>query len=265
MDWIPAKLRAIRQQLGLTQAKAAEASGLSQRDVSQLENGRKEGIPKEYMQFLHSQGIDLNWLFTPAAAAPEAATLYAAPAEPAALVQESGPAAYGGPRPPQAAPAIRMVDVAAGRQYPQRYQEPGFCEALPVLGLPLPQVQQGTFRCFQVGEGSLVLPLQPLDWVVARYEEPAAALPTDGALYVEVTREALLVARMLSTGATPGEVALTTDDQQQTPLARRAVVELWRVVAHLSFQVAAPASGLSALAANYQDLLDRVQRLEQKR
>lgn len=60
------RLRMARELLGYSQGKAAqECSGISQRDVSQLEAGIKRFVPPVYMQFLNVRGIDLNSLFGP--------------------------------------------------------------------------------------------------------------------------------------------------------------------------------------------------------
>jgi|GEM_PF-1803054 len=272
MHWIPAKLRQIRQDLGLTQLKAAEASGLSQRDVSQLENGRKEGIPKEYIRFLHSRGIDLNWLFTDPAAGPsesgtaaDSRKAYAlAEDQPAALVREDSAVGYHPPaqRPLVSEAAIRMVDAAAGAQYPRRRREPAFLQDLPVLALPLAEVREGTFRCFQVAGAAMRPTLQPQDWVIGCL----VAAPESGELYVVVTADSLVVTRVFPDPVRPAVLRLRPDaaEQPETELPLAGVRELWQVRGRLSFQLAAPAAEqkLDSLAAGYQDLLDRVQRLE---
>ena len=49
--------------LSLSQSDIEGKTGLSQRDISQLENGKKKFIPTAYIQFLNSKGIPLNLLF----------------------------------------------------------------------------------------------------------------------------------------------------------------------------------------------------------
>ena len=46
------KIKAIRQMIGFNQTQMAQAAGMSQRDISLLENGRKTFIPNEMMTFL---------------------------------------------------------------------------------------------------------------------------------------------------------------------------------------------------------------------
>jgi len=58
------RLKEARLLLNLSQAEIADKSGVSQRDISQLESGKKIFIPTSYIQFLNHSGIDLNSLFS---------------------------------------------------------------------------------------------------------------------------------------------------------------------------------------------------------
>lgn len=57
------KLKLIRKVLSLSQSDIESETGLSQRDISQLENGKKKFIPTAYIQFLNKKNIPLNLLF----------------------------------------------------------------------------------------------------------------------------------------------------------------------------------------------------------
>ncbi|MCB2379965.1 helix-turn-helix domain-containing protein [Hymenobacter sp. BT635] len=282
MDWIPAKLRTIRQEFKMTQLELAQASGLSQRDISQLENGRKEGLPKEFIQFLHSRGVDLNWLFTdPEQGVADLVGFSGAPRKylaeenqpQPALVQEDRPSGYGArkqavaPIPAAAGAAtLSMVSSEAQSHYPARYLDPAFYRSLPVFTLALPEVQQGVFRCFQLASAEMLPAFAPQDWVIARADNLAAPLE-NGAVYVVVTNAQVLVRRVFAHPEQRGKLVLKADAAGSAdavvPLAD--VVELWSVRGRLSFQV--PTSGVAeqkttSLEANLQDLLARVQRLE---
>jgi transcriptional regulator with XRE-family HTH domain len=278
MDWIPAKLRRIRQELGFTQLKAAEVSGLSQRDVSQLETGRKEGLPKEYIQFLHKQGVSLNWLFTdpaqetsgsgPFEAAPKQ---YSAPEDDLAgiIAQESGAPTYGRPAPQvvtvgaDGAAVVSLVGATVAARYPQRYADPEFYQTLPVLTLSLPELGVGVFRGFQV-QAADVAPSLPLhDWVLARFTA-AHERVEEGGLYVVVTHTELLIRRVFSPPGNGGLQLKADGGQPEITLSRAEVVELWSVRGQLSLQAPAPPAG-PTLEASLNDLLERVRRLEQGR
>jgi transcriptional regulator with XRE-family HTH domain len=63
MKWIFTKLKEARELLAMNQPQTAEASGLTQKEVSLLENGKREFIPNRYIVFLYNKGIDLNSIF----------------------------------------------------------------------------------------------------------------------------------------------------------------------------------------------------------
>ena len=58
------KLKQARKQIGDKQGDAADKSGMSQRDISFLENNKRDSIPIEYIQYLNNSGINLNSLFS---------------------------------------------------------------------------------------------------------------------------------------------------------------------------------------------------------
>lgn len=60
---IYSKLKISRKILSLSQKEIEESVGLSQRDISLLENGKKKFIPTEYIQFLNKKGVELDYLF----------------------------------------------------------------------------------------------------------------------------------------------------------------------------------------------------------
>lgn len=57
------KLKLIRKLLSLSQTEIEKETGLSQRDISQLENGKKKFIPTSYIQYLNKIGVSLEMLF----------------------------------------------------------------------------------------------------------------------------------------------------------------------------------------------------------
>lgn len=59
----PEKLKRARDLLGLTQSQAAQDSRVKQPHISDMEKNEKALIPKRYIDFLYSRGIDLNTLF----------------------------------------------------------------------------------------------------------------------------------------------------------------------------------------------------------
>lgn len=50
--------------LSLSQKEAAEQAGINAASVSIMERGEKKFIPTEYLQFLYTKGVDINWIFS---------------------------------------------------------------------------------------------------------------------------------------------------------------------------------------------------------
>ncbi|KAB8156150.1 helix-turn-helix domain-containing protein [Kordia sp. TARA_039_SRF] len=57
------KIKQARKLLNMSQVEAAQASGLQQNVISDIERGKKVFIPTDYLSFLQNKGIDINSLF----------------------------------------------------------------------------------------------------------------------------------------------------------------------------------------------------------
>ena len=57
------KFRMARLLINHSQVQASKMSGLSQRDISQIENGKRTFIPTAYIQYLHNEELDMNSIF----------------------------------------------------------------------------------------------------------------------------------------------------------------------------------------------------------
>jgi len=52
-----------RKFLNLSQMQIAEKCGLTQRDISQIENGKRVFIPTNLINFYYEEGIDINSIY----------------------------------------------------------------------------------------------------------------------------------------------------------------------------------------------------------
>ncbi|MCK9422980.1 MAG: helix-turn-helix transcriptional regulator [Bacteroidales bacterium] len=57
------KIKELRLLLNLSQTELANDTGLSQRDISLLENGKRAFLPNSFIHWLNKSGIDLNSFF----------------------------------------------------------------------------------------------------------------------------------------------------------------------------------------------------------
>ena len=58
------RFKLAREHTGLSQKEFGEKTDMSQRDISQLENGKKVFLKLSYIQFLNESGVNLNWLIS---------------------------------------------------------------------------------------------------------------------------------------------------------------------------------------------------------
>lgn len=63
MDIFLEKIKNARKLLKLSQSQLAEAIGMAQKDVSNIENGSRQYIPIQYISFLQERGIDIRSLY----------------------------------------------------------------------------------------------------------------------------------------------------------------------------------------------------------
>lgn len=64
MKEIGKRIRLARKTLGMTQSQLSLATGILQKDISRIENGRLKFIPFPLLDGLCALGIDLNWMIS---------------------------------------------------------------------------------------------------------------------------------------------------------------------------------------------------------
>ena len=237
------RLKQCRVHLGLKQAEAAAAAGLSQSDISRLESGRAKLIPNEYMHFLHNQGINLNALF---AAGEEDLELVTQDAAPAALQPlGAGP----GPKPAasgflvvtqtiEGLSTIPLINYKAAANYLSGYQSQEFYEQSDPMILPGEIVRQGHMRGVQVVGDSMETTYHDGDWLVCRYMERFEwESLTDLDCYVVVTESrGLQVKRVKNRLRRDGFLRLRSDNRNHTPfnVYYEDILEIWHVEAQIT-------------------------------
>jgi transcriptional regulator with XRE-family HTH domain len=170
---------------------------------------------------------------------------------------------------------IAMVGAEALASYPLQYQSPAFLQKLPMLVLPRPELGEGLYRCFQVRGEGMAATLQSGDWAIARQVAPLRDGNVgrvfeirEAQVYVVVTQQDVLIRRLLDRTVERGVLMLKSDNENYQPveIEGSAVVELWEVRSRISSMLTSPESEVArkvdALEADYRNLLDRLQELE---
>ncbi len=285
MSLLAAKLKQSRVDLHLTQAEAAQGSGLEQRDVSRLETGKTKTPPVAYMQFLHNYGVDLNWLLDDknendaspnasldASLIPPDKTFGTKKADsPPKLELPRGPQVLVVTTEPGGTENIALVSTRVAAGYAAGgFIEPEFMRQLPTFSLPDAAYRNGTFRAFQVTGDSMQSTLYEHDWVICRYVEHWATGIQDTFVYVIVTDEQPVIKRVLNRLTERGQLTLQSDNPAYPTqfLDGERVREVWRAVGRLSRQFTNPRYDLiqevSRSRADIDELMQRLDTLEQR-
>lgn len=132
---------------------------------------------------------------------------------------------------------ILMVNSKAFAGYTTSSQEPEFLTELPSFGLGLPEFRNGTFRAFQASGSSMEGTLMNGDWVIGQYVDNWPSNITDGRVYIIVTKETILVKRLLNR-LPDGKLIIISDNPAYGTdyVYAEDVRELWYAKAKFGFQ-----------------------------
>ncbi|MEL6534476.1 MAG: helix-turn-helix domain-containing protein [Bacteroidota bacterium] len=236
-EYNPQKLREIRTTLNLKQDQMASKAGLSQRDISLLENGKKEFIPTRYMRFLNRAGINLNWLF--ADEAPNEAMQSEFAPSVRMMNAKNGQGIFDKM---DANITSRTVPVVTRNQlshYPENLENQVYFEQLPHILLPPDDLPEVPTRCFQLDDDSMADTLLPFDYIVAQQIEKWQERLRPGFLYIWVTQHDILVRRLVEITEHVLRVRGDHESYPEVALVREQVHEVWQVRGRLSFQLPA--------------------------
>ena len=245
-EYNPQKLREIRAKLNLKQEQMAKKAGLSQRDISLLENGKKEFIPTRYMRFLNAAGVNLNWLFDEEVPEAEKKTI----SGPIFLTREgkNGQEIFDNNPENITSRNVPLISRGLLSVYPQECNNPTFFSPLPHLLLPPDDLPPLPTRCFQLDDDSMANTLLPFDYIVGQQLESWEHRLRPGFMYVWVTHHDVLVRRFVELQEEQVMVRGDHRGYPVSPIPKSEIKEVWQVRARLSFQV----------PANHNDLTEQL-------
>lgn len=172
------RLKQARLQIGMNQEETAKTSGLTQKDISLLESGKKKFIPPEYIHFLYKNGTDLNWLFGGASKKSEVSMVLEPHVDYQPLVLTIDKAGEDN---------ILLVPYKAQAGYLRGIRDQEYVGKLPTFNLP--KYRNGIYRAFEVDGYSMLteqgIGLHPTDYVVGRFVEHVSDI-RDNNVYVIV-------------------------------------------------------------------------------
>lgn len=149
---------------------------------------------------------------------------------------------------------IALVPVKAAAGYLNGFGDPEFIERLPTYSLP--NIQNGTFRMFQIKGDSMLPTLHDKSYVVGQFVENWTRDMKDDRIYIIVSREdGIIVKRCLNRIKKYGNIYCKSDNRKDYPapisVNPEDVMEVWEFKMYMAFHVPNPA-----------DLYDRVSDME---
>lgn len=136
---------------------------------------------------------------------------------------------------------IVLVSVKAQAGYLSGYGDPEYIEKLPVFSLP--NINNGTFRMFQVDGLSMYPTILNNSYVVGEWVENWITGIKDNRIYIVVCDEGVLIKRVLNRIKKYGNLYLKSDNRKEYPnisLEPTQIYEVWEVKMHLSFDLPDP-------------------------
>lgn len=136
---------------------------------------------------------------------------------------------------------IVLVPVKAAAGYLLGYGDAGYIQSLPTFSLP--NIQNGTFRMFQVSGNSMYPTLSDKSYVVGEWVENWIKDIKDNRIYVIVCDNGVLVKRVLNRLKKYENLYLKSDNRKEYPnvtLEPGQIKEVWAVKMHLSFELPDP-------------------------
>lgn len=136
---------------------------------------------------------------------------------------------------------VILVPVKAAAGYLLGYGDSEYIQSLPTFNLP--NIQNGTFRMFQVSGHSMYPTLSDACYVVGEWVENWIKDIKDNRIYVVVSDEGILVKRVLNRLKKYDNLYLKSDNRKEYPnrtLEPSQIKEVWAVKMHLSFELPDP-------------------------
>lgn len=136
---------------------------------------------------------------------------------------------------------VVLVPAKAAAGYLLGYGDNKFIESLPTFNLP--NINNGTFRMFQVSGHSMFPTISDGSYVVGEWVENWVKEVKDNRIYVIISTDGILIKRVLNRLKRYDNLYLKSDNRRDYPnisLEPSQIKEIWSVKMHLSFELPDP-------------------------
>lgn len=262
------RIKIARELIGISQTEASARSGILQKDISQIENGKKTFIPNEYIQFLYNEGVDINSIYD------ESKNVTLKKLLPLALSTTFSEPDYEYDRLPQGLKAgnsnknvsptvsptqqygvktqyltpkvitvdnlnrenIVYVPVPARAGYLTGYGDAEFISRLPTFNLPT--LKSGSYRAFEVQGHSMDPTLKHQEIVIGQWVETLDNIREDRVHIIVTKNEGIVIKRILNRVKKYGYLVAKSDavdnrkDFPHLNIYPEDIIEIWYAVFH---------------------------------
>ncbi|MGB5928266.1 MAG: hypothetical protein WBH03_08815 [Cyclobacteriaceae bacterium] len=242
------KLKKLRESLGLKQSDIADCTDMSQRDISLLENGRKEFIPTSYIVFYTRMGIDVRWIFNGRPYEEDAAYLRE-------FVKKLSMKNLSGTdlvklyqrkmsegkedevaRVIMPVSEVYVIPTGVARDYVHQYTNPAFLDRQDRIQLPMAEAYTETFRCFQAETDRMSPGIGAGDYLIGRLVDPEDFPQYEGGLFLVVSGD-LATGRLTRRSADTFTLTFDNTGYPARQVSEKEIKELWLIRWRLTRQV----------------------------
>lgn len=245
------------QHTGLSNNKFGEACGLSGANIHQMVNAKGFGVDKLLKILNTYPELNSDWLFSG-----DGKMLKGDTPEGEEIKQENAhPIAHPSAHPntkndngseysashfqaPQVVTVdscgqenIVMLDAKAAAGFPANIDNPQYFKDQPSMCIPTHQFKSGSFIAIQATGDSMHPTVYNHDWLFCKYLEDPLNNIREGYIHVLLTKEGVVVKRLLNRIQERGTVVCQSDNQQYPSYEERLdnILQIWKVEAKLSF------------------------------
>jgi len=206
------RFKEARALIGVSQIVAAQESGLSQRDISQIENDIKEFIPTQYIQYLNRSGININSLFNQDENVQVNVQPIVQPIDQKSRLSENDLLNGAGEKYISQG-NILLVPVKARAGYLAGYGDPEFIETLEYFKIP--GCKHGEYRMFEVEGDSMYPTLKHGDYAIGRALSDCCQIKFSTIYIIVCREEGIVIKRILNTPKYKDKIIANSDNENQ--------------------------------------------------
>lgn len=226
-------IKYLRRSIGITQDELASRLGIKRSAIGSYEEGRAMPKPELLVNLAKIFQITVDSLLTMEFSDNHKQEL---------VVASSSTKVLSVVVTPDNKELIAVVPVKAAAGYLNGLSDPEYIGQLPVFSMPVPELSPDrTYRVFQI-RGDSMLPVSPGSYLFCDYVECPDDIK-DGKTYIIITKEeGIVYKRVFNQIDLDGSLLLKSDNSEYQPYKVDVgqILELWRVIGYLSFELPAP-------------------------